>query len=120
MSSSRSHAQVQHHPSSSEVGGVHRVEPAILTTLFPTVCEATISLTRLTAWSITTLADTAGATWTPNGRDAIASRLKSSSEEVLVSFDNLEKLKCIAFVGGPPINPGMAPLGRLLMKAVHD
>jgi hypothetical protein len=58
--------------------------------------------------------------WTPNGRDYMISRFKSSQEEVLVSFDNLVKLNCIGFVSAPNINPLMAPLGRLLMRSVAD
>ncbi len=58
--------------------------------------------------------------WTPNGRDFMVSKLQSSQEEVLVSFDNLVRLKCITFVSQPPINPIVAPLGRMLMNAVRD
>src|SRR5258705_6797837 len=51
--------------------------------------------------------------WTPNGRDFMMAKLQSSQEEVLVSFDNLARLKCITFVSQhPPINPIVAPLGR--------
>src|SRR5712664_3266802 len=49
--------------------------------------------------------------WTPNGRDFMMAKLQSSQEEVLVSFDNLARLKCITFVSQhPPINPIVAPL----------
>jgi hypothetical protein len=50
----------------------------------------------------------------------MVSKLQSSQEEVLVSFDNLTGLKCITFVSQPPINPIVAPLGRMLMNAVRD
>jgi hypothetical protein len=59
------------------------------------------------------------ASWTPSGRDYIKERLQRSQEEVLVSFDNLERLNCIRFAGsGPKINPILMPLGTLLMRAV--
>jgi hypothetical protein len=60
------------------------------------------------------------ANWAPNGRDFMKAKLQSSQEEVLVSFDNLARLKCIAFVSDPQVNPIVAPLGRLLMSAVRD
>ncbi len=58
--------------------------------------------------------------WTPSGRDALKAALNVSQDEVLVSFDNLTKLDCLAWpVSGPHINPIMAPLGKLLMQAVR-
>jgi Abortive infection alpha len=58
--------------------------------------------------------------WHANGRDVIASKLNCSTEEVLVSFNNLAELDCIGFIdnGGPPIQPLMKPFGTLLMKVV--
>jgi hypothetical protein len=62
----------------------------------------------------------AGAQWSPNGRDALAQRLQIQQDEVLVSFGNLADLPCISFGNSlPPINPLMAPIGQLLMRAVH-
>jgi hypothetical protein len=59
--------------------------------------------------------------WTPNGRDAMVGALKVSQDEILVSFDNLTKLGCVAWgQSGPHVNPIMAPLGRLLMNAVRN
>jgi hypothetical protein len=71
--------------------------------------------------------------WTPNGRDFMTARLKVSQEEILVSFDNLDRLGCIMFANPttmePPdarrflaakLNPIMAPPGRLLMSAVRN
>lgn len=66
------------------------------------------------------IADNPSANWTPSGRDFMSSRLQSSQDEVLVSFQNLEKLNCIAFAASPKINPLMAPLGKLLMQVVRD
>ncbi len=58
--------------------------------------------------------------WTPSGRDALKAALNVSQDEVLVSFDSLTKLECLTWpVSGPHINPIMAPLGKLLMQAVH-
>jgi abortive infection alpha-like protein len=67
-----------------------------------------------------TVYDNPSGSWTPSGRDFMVSRFQSSQEEVLVSFDNLAKLNCIAFASAPNINPLMAPLGRLLMRAVAN
>jgi hypothetical protein len=65
------------------------------------------------------IATNPSANWAPSGRDYIKERLQRSQEEVLVSFDNLERLNCIRFAGnGPKINPILVPLGTLLMKAV--
>jgi hypothetical protein len=65
-----------------------------------------------------TIADNPSANWSPNGRDYIASKLQRSQDEVLVSFENLERLRCIWFGSGPKINPVLLPLGKLLMRAV--
>lgn len=59
-------------------------------------------------------------TWTPNGRDYMIARFKCQQEDVLVAFENLKDLKCINFVREPHIDPLMAPLGMMLMKAVRD
>lgn len=56
--------------------------------------------------------------WQPNGRDGIRAGLRCSQEEIQVSFDNLERLACITFVSNPKINPLLAPLGRILLRAV--
>jgi hypothetical protein len=59
--------------------------------------------------------------WVPSGRDHMMAALHVSQEEILVSFENLEKLQCISFpVAGPHINPILAPLGRLIMQAVRS
>ena len=64
----------------------------------------------------------AGAQWTPNGRDVIATRLACSRDEVIVSFQHLAKLNCVSFTdsSGPRIMPFMTPFGTLLMKVVSD
>ena len=65
-------------------------------------------------------------TWNTNGRDVIASKLKCSTDEVLVSFEHLAELDCITFLDkvrrhrGPRIQPYMEPLGTLLMNVVSD
>jgi Abortive infection alpha len=56
--------------------------------------------------------------WVPNGRDSITAGLRCSLEEVLVSFDNLEKIGCINFPDHPKINPTVTPLGKVLLRAV--
>jgi hypothetical protein len=58
------------------------------------------------------------ASWSPNGRDVIARQLGISSDEVVVSFENLERLKLVTFTARPSINPLMAPLGNLLIRAI--
>lgn len=55
---------------------------------------------------------------TPSGRDYIMRSLESSEDEVLVSFQNLERLNCIGFGEMPKINPHLVSLGKILMKAV--
>jgi hypothetical protein len=60
-----------------------------------------------------------GANWTPSGRDFMSSALGASQDEVLVSFDNLERLNLISFAISPHINPFLPPLGRVLMRAVQ-
>lgn len=64
------------------------------------------------------VADNGAANWTPNGRDSIAARLQKSADEVLVSFNNLERLNCIVFVREPKIDPLVSPLGKLLIRAI--
>jgi hypothetical protein len=59
------------------------------------------------------------AQWTPSGRDFLASRFQRSTDEVLVSFDNLERLGFIWFGSGPKINPIMMPPAKLLVQAVR-
>jgi Abortive infection alpha len=56
--------------------------------------------------------------WQPNGRDSIRASLRCSLEEVLVSFDNLERPACITFISSPRINPLIAPFGKILLRAV--
>jgi hypothetical protein len=64
--------------------------------------------------------ENAGAQWSPNGRDALAHRLRIQQDEVLVSFGNLGDLRCITFGNTlPQINPLMAPMGQLLMRATR-
>jgi Abortive infection alpha len=59
--------------------------------------------------------------WSPSGRDFMASALKVTQDEILVSFDNLTRLGCVTWSPtGPHINPIMAPLGKLLMMAVRN
>ncbi len=64
--------------------------------------------------------DNGGATWHSNGRDVIATVLKCSADEVLVSFEHLARLDCISFQDstGPHIQPYMKSFGTLLMNAV--
>jgi hypothetical protein len=57
--------------------------------------------------------------WSPSGRDFMVGKLGRSQDEVLVSFDNLERLGLIWFVpGSPKINPVLQPLGKVLIRAV--
>lgn len=58
-----------------------------------------------------------GTALTPNGRDFLASMLGYLPEDILVSFSNLKRLECIS---GAEVNPVMAPLGRVLLRAVRD
>jgi hypothetical protein len=60
-----------------------------------------------------------GAQWTPSGRDYLAIKLKCAQDEVLVSFQNLQKLGCIGFQVLPHTDPLIQPMGRLLMQAVR-
>jgi hypothetical protein len=66
--------------------------------------------------------DNGGAQWSPTGRDAIATRLACSRDEVIVSFQHLAKLDCVSFTdsSGPRIMPFLTPFGTLLMKVVSD
>ena len=61
-----------------------------------------------------------GGKWVPNGRDAIATRLGCSHDEVIVSFQHLAKLDCISFTDstGPRLQPYTKPFGNLLMNVV--
>jgi hypothetical protein len=60
-----------------------------------------------------------GASWIPNGRDYLVTKLKCAQDEVLISFENLLELRCIGFPSGSNINPLMQPMGRILMQAVR-
>jgi Abortive infection alpha len=64
------------------------------------------------------IAKKGAAAWTEPGRNYIASQLGVSFDEVTVSFDNLANLNLVTFGPGPRIDPNMAPLGNLLMKAI--
>jgi hypothetical protein len=57
--------------------------------------------------------------WTPNGRDYLKNKLSSQEYEILVSFDNLEKLQCLYFSETPHINPTLNSLGRLILQALQ-
>ncbi len=57
--------------------------------------------------------------WFPNGRDVLAEKLHKSQNEVHVSFNNLVKLQCISLPNLPDLNPSIAPLGSLLMRALR-
>jgi hypothetical protein len=67
------------------------------------------------------ISENGGAIWEPSGCDAVARKLKCSGDEVIVSFDHLAQLDCIA-----PYDPGvrmklgpsMKPFGTLLMNVV--
>ena len=64
-----------------------------------------------------------GTSWEPNRRAWVASKLKCSTDEVIVSFAHLNRLDCIsADVGGPgaKVEPAMRPFGTLLMNVVSD
>jgi Abortive infection alpha len=64
-----------------------------------------------------------GTSWEPNRRAWVASKLKCSTDEVIVSFAHLNRLDCIsADVGGPAakVEPAMRPFGTLLMNVVSD
>jgi hypothetical protein len=55
-----------------------------------------------------------------NGRDTFSQLLGVTIDEVLVSFGNLERLSCIGFgITSPKINPGISPLGKLLIEALR-
>jgi hypothetical protein len=58
--------------------------------------------------------------WTRSGRDAVASRLGCSINDVLVSFSHLATLDCVCFTdgSGTRINPYLTPFGTLLMNSV--
>jgi Abortive infection alpha len=64
------------------------------------------------------IAEHGGGAWTPtNGRDEIVRRLQVPPDDVVVSLDNLFRLNLI--MGPTPIiNPYLAPLGHLLMRAI--
>ena len=59
-----------------------------------------------------------GGAWT-NGRDEIAKRLEVTSDDVVVSLDNLGRLKLNSYLGPPYSNPFLAPLGKLLMRVIE-
>jgi hypothetical protein len=60
-----------------------------------------------------------GEQWTPTGGDYLVTKFECAQDEVLVSFENLKKLGCVAFPVPPHINPLIQPIGRLLMQAVR-
>jgi hypothetical protein len=66
----------------------------------------------------------AGSTsWEPTRRDWVASKLKCSTDEVIVSFAQLNRLDCISMDQGgmrPKVEPSMRPFGTLLMNVVSD
>ena len=61
--------------------------------------------------------DKGGASWNRPARDAIASKLKCSTDEVMVSIDHLAELACIT---GNFEQLHMQPFGILLMNVVSD
>jgi Abortive infection alpha len=57
-----------------------------------------------------------------NGRDALSKEFGVTQDEILVSFENLERLRCVGFAdpaAGPKISPIITPSGRLLMEALR-
>jgi hypothetical protein len=84
------------------------------------VIETLKQMEPLDAATLQAVYENAGAQWSPNGRDALAQRLRVQQDEVLVSFSNLGDLRCITFGNTmPQINPLMAPMGQLLMRATR-
>jgi hypothetical protein len=64
-----------------------------------------------------------GTSWEPNRRAWVASKLKCSTDEVIVSFAHLNRLDCISLdeVGArSKVEPFMRPFGTLLMNVVRD
>lgn len=70
--------------------------------------------------------DAQGTQLAPNGRDNLAQRFSVTSDEITVSFQNLERLGCFIRRGDQPPesqmvreNPSLGPRGRLLMQTVR-
>jgi Abortive infection alpha len=60
--------------------------------------------------------------WEPNRRSWVASKLKCSTDEVIVSFAHLNRLDCISMDEGgalAKVQPSMRPFGTLLMNVVR-
>jgi hypothetical protein len=57
-----------------------------------------------------------GGPWTPTGVQAIAASLSYSRDQVIVSFQHLDKLNCLYFLDstGPRITPYLTPFGTIL------
>jgi hypothetical protein len=61
--------------------------------------------------------------WEPNRRSWVASKLKCSPDEVIVSFAHLNRLDCISMDEGgaqSKVQPSLRPFGTLLMNVVSD
>jgi Abortive infection alpha len=85
-----------------------------------TFIEAVKQMDPMDALVLKIVRDNGGQTWSPNGRDAVASRLRCSPDEVRVSFDRLAKLDCVWFqdATGAKAAAHLSSFGTLLMNAV--
>jgi hypothetical protein len=57
--------------------------------------------------------------YSPSASDFLASKMRVSEDEVLVSFVNLETLNLINTGDAPAATPEITPLGKLLMRAIR-
>jgi hypothetical protein len=96
------------------------LDPRRKNTVRQNIIETLKQLEPLDALILEVVFDQQGAAWTLSGRDYLAKRFGIQQEEVLVSFENLRRLGCISFPqAGAMINPIAAPMGQLLIRAVH-
>ena len=83
--------------------------------------QAVKQMDPMDALVLKAIRDNGNATWNTNGRDVIASKLKCSTDEVLVSFEtspNWTAFPSDRQPQGRRIQPYMKPLGALLMNVV--
>jgi hypothetical protein len=62
--------------------------------------------------------DNGGAEWQPYARDAISMRLQATTDQVVVSCDNLKRLGCVSIPEMPYRKLALTPLGSLLANAL--